>query len=97
VKGANVAHIQSEPSRSGEVMSRVIELTYEQYDTISQAASGRGTTPEAVLAALIEALRDPLTQPRYYETDEWFHHLGMSDEDIAEITRQVEADGDADA
>jgi hypothetical protein len=50
-----------------------------------------------VLAQLIEELRDPLTQPRYYEMEDWFRHLGMSDDEIADIKREAKADGDADA
>jgi hypothetical protein len=78
-------------------MGHVIELTDEQYETITRAASTCGTTPDAVLAQLIEKLRDPLLQPRVYRTDEWFRHLGMSNEEITDITREAETDGDADA
>ncbi|HEX6123546.1 MAG TPA: hypothetical protein VFY89_10320 [Ktedonobacterales bacterium] len=78
-------------------MSKTIQVTDEQYETITRAAASRGTTPEAVLAQLIEGLRDPLTQPRYYEMEDWFRHLGMSDDEITDIKREAEADGDADA
>ena len=78
-------------------MSKTIQVTDEQYETITRAAASRGTTPEAVLAQLIEELRDPLTQPRYYELEDWFRHLGMSDDEIADVKSEAEADGDADA
>jgi hypothetical protein len=70
-------------------MSHVVELSDEQYGTITRAAVTRGTTPDAVLAQPIEGLREPHTQPRYYETDEWFRHLGMSDEEIEASKRRV--------
>jgi hypothetical protein len=60
-------------------MSRAIELSDEQYETIARVAASRGITPDAVLAQLIDGLRDPLTQPRYYELEDWFRHLEGED------------------
>jgi hypothetical protein len=68
-------------------MGHVITLSDEQYVTIARAAARQGTTPDAVLAELIESLRDPYTQPRYYSTDDFLRHLGASDEEIAELER----------
>jgi hypothetical protein len=73
----------------GYTMSKTIQVTDEQYETITRAAASRGTTPEAVLGQLIEELRDPLTQPRYYETNDFLRHLGASDEEIAELEREI--------
>ncbi len=68
-------------------MSRVITLTDEQYRTIEHAATQRGQTPETLLAEVIEELRDPHVTPRYYETEDWFRHLGATEEQIAESAR----------
>lgn len=75
-------------------MSHMFEVTEEQYQILEHAAQSKGQTPDALLARWIEELRDPRVQPRYYETDEWFRHLGMSDEEIEEIKREVEAEAD---
>ena len=63
-------------------MSKVITLTDEQYRTVERVATQRGQTPEALLAEVIEELRDPHVEPRYYETDDWLRHLGVSEERI---------------
>lgn len=68
-------------------MSKVIELSDEQYHAIEQAAATRGQTPNALLAQLIDELRDSRSAPRFYETDDWFRHLGATEEQIAESTR----------
>jgi hypothetical protein len=72
-------------------MSKVIELTDEQYRTLAQAAAARGQTLDALLAAWIEELRDRDRDPRYYETDDWFRHLGATEEQIAEAKRIAQA------
>ena len=82
-------------------MNRVITLSDEQCRTIEQTAQSRGQTPESLLAQLIEELRDPQGNPHYYETDEWFRRLGMSDETVQNIKRSIrseqECPHDADA
>jgi hypothetical protein len=70
-------------------MSKTIELTDEQY-AILEAAAARGKKAEALLAELIDEVRDPLTHPRYYETDDWLRHLGVSEERIQRINAEVE-------
>ncbi len=76
-------------------MSHVIEVTDEQYRTLAEAAEARGLTLDTLLASLIEELRDRDREPRYYSTDEWLHHLGVSDERIqranAKIAREEES------
>lgn len=71
------------------MMSKAIELSDEQYRTIELAAAARGQTPAALLARVIDDLRDPRTDPRHYETGEWFRHLGATDEQIVESTRRA--------
>lgn len=86
-------------------MSKVIELTDEQYQTIERTAHSRGQTVDALVAEIvadaIERLRDPRTEPRAYQTDDWLRHLGVSDETIrridAEIRDEAEMPYDADA
>ncbi len=73
-------------------MSHVFELSDEQYEVLRRAAEARGETAETLLTALVEELRDPYTQPRYYETDEWLRHLGATDEQIREAERLAELD-----
>ena len=63
-------------------MSKIIELTDEQYATITRAAAERGQSPAMLVAEVAEELRDPIHTPRYFETDEWLRHLGVSDERI---------------
>ena len=63
-------------------MSKTIELTDEQYAAISSAAKERGQRPDLLIAEVAEELRNPERAPRYYETDEWLRHLGVSTERI---------------
>lgn len=70
-------------------MSKTIEITDEQYQTIQRAAAARRQTPDALLAEVIDDLRDPQTEARYYETEGWFRHLGATEEQIAEAKRIV--------
>lgn len=46
-------------------MSKVIELSDEQYQTIERAAATRGQTPATLLAQWIEDLRERDREPRY--------------------------------
>ena len=72
-------------------MSKVIELTDDQYRTIEQVAATRGQTPAALLAEIIEELRDRDRDPRYYETDDWLRHLGVSEERIQRANGRLAA------
>jgi hypothetical protein len=82
-------------------MSKVIELSDEQYRIIEQAAATRGQTLDAFLAQLIEELRDRDRDPRYYETDDWLRHLGVSEDRIqranARLAAREAGTADADA
>jgi hypothetical protein len=71
-------------------MSKTIELTDDQYAILTEAAVARGKKVEALLAELIDEVRDPMTHPRYYETDDWLRHLGVSEERIQRINAEVE-------
>ena len=76
-------------------MSHMIELTDEQFQTLARAAESAGATPDALLARIIASLRDPLKEPRAYQTTDWLRHLGLSDEEISDIAREADADADA--
>jgi hypothetical protein len=65
-------------------MSKIIELTDEQYAAISSAAKERGQSPAMLIAEVAEELRDPERSPRYFETEDWFRHLGATEEQITE-------------
>lgn len=76
-------------------MSHVFQVTDEQYQTIEQAAKTESQTPDALFARWIEELRDRTRGSRYYETEEWFRHLGATEEQIAEAKRIAKERGDA--
>ncbi len=82
-------------------MGKVIKLSDDQYRTIERAAVTRGQSPDALLMRVvdqaIEELRDPRTDPRYYETDDWLRHLGVSEDMIAEVNREMAEEEDVTA
>lgn len=83
-------------------MSHILELSDDTYEALRELASVEGKTPESLIsswaAQQIEALHrpahNPYTEPRYYTTDEWFRHLGMTDEEMAEVDNMVDDDED---
>jgi len=54
----------------------------------------RGQTPDTLLTQWIEDLRDRDRDPHYFETNEWFRHLGVSDAVIEEVWREVRAEAE---
>ena len=69
-------------------MSHTIELSDEQYTTLARVAAERGEPIAAVVTEAAEALRDRMREPRYFDNvDEWFRHLGATEEEIAEGER----------
>jgi hypothetical protein len=66
-------------------MTKTIEVTDEQYESITWAAKARGQSPGLLIAEVAEELRDPRRRPRYYETDDWLRHLGVSEERIRRL------------
>jgi hypothetical protein len=68
-------------------MRRVIELSDEQHETLRRAAEERGETVDALLLRVVEALRNQQPTAQAYSTDEWFRHLGATDEQTAEAKR----------
>jgi len=84
-------------------MSRVLQLSDEQYDIIESVAREQGRTPEDLLLAwtMEEESKYRREHPTYLETDAWLRHLGMADDDIQEIKNEIrveaECEHDADA
>lgn len=78
-------------------MGHVLELTDEQYRTLTEAAKKRGQTADALIAQLIEELDESSRASQRYETDDWFRHLGASEEQIAEAKRIARERSDANA
>ena len=78
-------------------MSHVLELTDEQYQTLTEAARKRGQSAGSLIAQLIEELAEANREPQQFETEDWFRHLGASDEQIAEAKRIARERSDANA
>ena len=68
-------------------MGKTIELADEQYAAIEEAAKCRRRTPQALIDEWVEALREGGRVHGVYETDDWFRHLGATEEQIAEAKR----------
>lgn len=83
-------------------MRHTIDLSDESYDILVRLAQERGQTPQALIEAWVAEQanpappRDPRTDPRYYTTEEWFRHLGASEERIQRIKEQAAQDTGAD-
>lgn len=69
-------------------MSQTLTISDEVYQQLSVLAEAHGQTLEDALATLVhqavqEEARDPLKEPRYQTFEQFFHDLGMTDEQIA--------------
>ncbi len=83
-------------------MSQILHISEDAYRILESLAAREGHTPAEIVEswAVAHAPRDPQTQPRYYTTDEWFRHLGVSEERIAaskQRAAKVAEDNNADA
>ena len=67
-------------------MSEMIEISEEHYRVLESAARALGQTPQTLLAHMIDSLTVSGTR-RVYETEDWFRHLGATEEQIAESAR----------
>ncbi len=74
-------------------MSHVIHLSDAAYRALQALAAQQGVSPDAVVEHLITAA-SPDDGP-YYETEEWFRHLGVSEERIRRARELADRD-DAD-
>jgi len=75
-------------------MGHTFTISDERYQQLEHIAAGLGTTPEQLFAAWLEEM---VHEPRAYETDEWFRHLGMSEDEIEESKRLAKELHSADA
>jgi hypothetical protein len=78
-------------------MTRKLEIPDDKYEILANAASRSGKTPQDMLANLISGLRDPRTDSHYFETDDWFRHLGATDDMIDREKREVRLEAQTDA
>ncbi|HEY7782449.1 MAG TPA: hypothetical protein VIC85_19815 [Ktedonobacterales bacterium] len=71
-------------------MTHAVYLSDAAYEALRTIAAERGESAEAILEAWVAEFakahrhdeHDPYTNPRYFTTDEFLRHLGMSDEEI---------------
>lgn len=75
-------------------MSKVIELTDNEYAALATAAARSGETPQHLLSRMVEALAQTQTTD-YYSDDELLRELGADDQELAELAK-LEAATDAD-
>ena len=75
-------------------MSKMIHISDQAYEALKQLAAENQQSPESAVESLITFAHP--TGP-FYETEEWFRHLGMTDEDIQKIKTMAAEDASADA
>jgi hypothetical protein len=75
-------------------MSHALELSDEQYALMKKIGDETGRTPEEMLLAwtMEEEGRYRRAHPTYYTTHDWMRHLGVSEEEIAEIEAEASAE-----
>ncbi len=78
-------------------MSHAISISDEVYQRLRRLASQQEQSPEAVVERLITGAEAASSGRRYYDTDEWLRHLGITDEQIAEIDAEIDAEEASDA
>lgn len=80
-------------------MTHVIHISDEAYRQLKRIADESETAPAAIVEDLITSMANgPDGHERhYYSLDNWFRHLGMTDEEIAEADAEAEAEDAANA
>lgn len=76
-------------------MSHALTISDTAYETLKRIAERQGQSPESVVEGWIAATSPGDNRPRY-ETEDWFRHLGMSEEEIREARERADRE-DADA
>jgi hypothetical protein len=62
-------------------MSHALTISDTAYESLKQIAERQGQSPEAIIEGWIAATNSGDNRPRY-ETEDWFRHLGVSEERI---------------
>lgn len=75
-------------------MSHIIQISDQAYLVLTQLAAENQQSPETAIESLI-ALAHPAGP--IYATEDWYRHLGMTDEDIEKIKALAMEDESADA
>ncbi|HKS70817.1 MAG TPA: hypothetical protein VJQ45_10370 [Ktedonobacterales bacterium] len=80
-------------------MSHAIHISDQAYQQLKRSADESQSTPATIVEDLITsmAIGPDGHERHYYSLDNWFRHLGMSDEEIAEADAEVEAEDAANA
>jgi len=81
----------------GAYISQAITISDEAYQRLRKLAAQQGQSSEAVVERLITGAEAASNGHRYYDTDEWLRHLGVTDEEMAEIDAEIDAEEAADA
>lgn len=79
-------------------MSHAIHISDEAYRQLKRVADESEDTPAVIVESLITsmAIGPGGRENHYYSLDNWFRHLGMTEEEIAEIDRAaIEVDEDS--
>lgn len=80
-------------------MSHAIHISDEAYRQLKRVAC----ESESTLAAIVEGLVGDMAvgpdgqERHYYSLDNWFRHLGMTDDEIGEIEAEVKRDEESGA
>jgi len=69
-------------------MSHVFQMSDEIFAKVAELAAERGKTPEALLNLWVQQSLARDLGPGPYETDDWFRHLGESEEMIR-LSKQI--------
>jgi hypothetical protein len=72
-------------------MSHTLQISGEAYRALQEYAARHQQPMEAALEALIVS-----ASTHYYETEDWFRHLGMTEDEIREVRERADRE-DADS
>lgn len=84
-------------------MAQIVSIPDPVYQVLERLAKAQGKTPEDLIVAWVNdqehARQQVASSPeqRYYDTDDWLRHLGVSDERIRRAEEQAGAEMDAEA
>lgn len=79
------------PERRQSLITHTFTVSDEQYAIIARHALSKGLHTDDFVSAWIEDLGQT---PTYYETDDWFRHLGATEEQILEARRLADERND---